>query len=66
MSVPNPRAYDDKFIREQLDEMVRKGWTALQIASWFSHWGFEEGKMEIMRLYSKRTKQESEQEEEKK
>ena len=46
MSVPNPRAYDDKFIREQLDEMVRKGWTTFEIASWFSQWGFEEGNME--------------------
>jgi hypothetical protein len=62
MTKPNPRAYDDKFIREQLDEMVRKNWTTLEIASWFSHWAFEEGKMEIMTLYSKRTKHESEQE----
>lgn len=66
MTISNPRAYDDHFIQEQLDEMVRKNWTTLEIARWFSHWAFEEGKMEIMRLYSGRTKQESEQEGKKK
>ncbi len=61
MSVPNLRVYDDSFIKDTFDEMVRSNWTPFEIASWFCRFGFEEGKAEIMKSDIGRTKHLSEQ-----
>ena len=61
MSVPNSRAYDDSFIKELLDEMVRSNWTTFEIFSWFYRFGFKEGQAEIMNSHYERTKHLSEQ-----
>ncbi len=61
MNVPNSRVYDDSFIKDRFDEMVRNNWTLFEIASWFCRFGFEEGKAEIMKSNIERTKHLSEQ-----
>jgi hypothetical protein len=61
MSVPNSRAYDDSFIKERLDEMVRSNWTTFEIVSWFYRFGFKEGQAEIVKSHYERTKHLSEQ-----
>lgn len=61
MSVPNSRVYDDSFIKERLDEMVKSNWTTFEIVSWFCRFGFKEGQAEIMNSDYERTKHLSEQ-----
>lgn len=43
-----PRPYDDQFIDSQLQPMIDKGWTVQEIARWFAHWAYEEGKAVMM------------------
>lgn len=52
----DPRTYDPAFIEEQLNPMLQKGWTTLEIASWFAKVGYEDGKMAILEYGLKRDK----------
>ena len=61
MSVSNSRVYDDSFIKERLDEMVKSNWTTFEIVSWFYRFGFKEGQAEIVKSHYERTKHLSEQ-----
>lgn len=41
----NPRAYDDEFIAKVLS--LSKWKDNLDIAKWFAHWAYEEGKADM-------------------
>lgn len=43
-----PRPYDDSFVDSQLQPMIEKGWTVQEIARWFAHWAYEEGKTAML------------------